>query len=123
MAEDQQKEDERSFVKRVLNEQGVYLDDMFSQRNWEFFHYDPQTMRFAIRIKKGQRRIDESEVLPNVEQCRTNFWSVGNEQMVVVMYVYEVPSSPIYIAAQRWYMSEKKFIEQYPGAHSLICSS
>ena len=113
--------EERAFVERVLKVQGVNVveDDMFSYTNWQYFYYDPQTMRFALRPVIGihKRLRNPWELIPNYEQCKQNLWH--KPDIVLLMDVFDIGADD-YVVGQRCYMNLQDFFDLYPDAHSLL---
>jgi hypothetical protein len=118
--------DERELMYKRAIELGISIGDgtietMFSRDNWQFFSYDSETMRFAVRPVRGmhKRMIDEEEVFLNHEECKVCLWGT-KEPMVALMDCYLPNAKDFCVFARHKFMSEAEFTELYPKAVSLL---
>lgn len=118
--------EQRELMHSRMCEQNVCIGDgtvevTFSTDNWQFFHYDPATMRFAVRPVRGmhKRMIDEIELFLNHEECKNCLWGT-QERMVFLMDCHMPDDENFCVFGRHKLMTESDFLEQYPKSISLL---
>lgn len=118
--------EDRELMHKRMTEQYISIDGgsmetMFSRDNWQFFSYDHETMRFAVRPVRGmhKRMVDAQETFLNHEECKSFLWGT-KEPMVFLMDCLFPDGVDYCVFGRNKLMSEAEFIKLYPRAKSLL---
>jgi hypothetical protein len=119
-------EEERRIMHYRMCDQDICIGDgtiesTFSTDSWQFFSYDRETMRFAVRPVRGmhKRMKDEAELFLNHEECKSYLW--GKQVSMVFLMDCHLPEDEGFcVFGRNELMTEATFAKQYPRAISLL---